>query len=238
VVHLAGENIASGRWNAVRKARIRESRVRGTQLLCEALSHAAKPPGVLVSASAIGIYGDRGDELLTEASPPGRGFLPEVCAAWEAATEPARARGIRVVNLRIGVVLSRNGGALASMLTPFKLGLGGVIGSGRQYMSVISLDDLVAAILQVIKDPGYKGPVNAVCPDPVTNRQFTKALGGALGRPTLFPMPAFAARALFGEMADALLLASGRVLPERLLAGGFQFQQADVDAALAKALSR
>jgi len=238
VVHLAGENIASGRWTPARKALIRESRVQGTALLCQTLAHASRPPSVLVSASAIGVYGDRGDELLTERSAAGTGFLAEVCTAWEAATEPARQRGIRVVNLRIGVVLSRAGGALARMLTPFRLGLGGVIGSGRQYMSVISLADLVEVILHVINQPACQGPVNAVCPEPVTNRQFTKALGEALSRPTLLPMPAFAARLALGEMADALLLCSARVLPEKLLAGGYAFQHATAQQALRHALGR
>jgi hypothetical protein len=238
IVHLAGESIASGRWNGAKKSRIRESRVRGTRLLCETLSHAASPPGTLICASAIGYYGDRGDELLTESSPAGTGFLAEVCRDWEGACDPARQKGIRVVNLRTGVVLSTAGGALAKMLTPFKLGVGGVIGSGQQYMSCIALDDLVGAIAHTLATPPLAGPVNGVCPHPVTNREFTKTLGNVLGRPTVVPMPAFAARLALGEMADELLLASARVEPEKLLQSTYQFRYPTVESALRHVLSR
>jgi uncharacterized protein (TIGR01777 family) len=232
IVHLAGEPIASGRWNALKKARIRASRVRGTQLLCEALAHTATPLPVLICASAIGFYGDRGDEVLTEASGGGKGFLAEVCRDWEAATKPAQQRGIRVVNLRFGVILSAQGGALAKMLTPFKMGLGGVVGSGRQYMSCIAIDDVVGAIQHSLTNASLAGPVNLVGPTPVTNHEFTKTLGKVLGRPTVFPMPAFAARLAFGEMADELLLSSGRVEPIKLQASGFQFRHPDLAAGL------
>jgi uncharacterized protein len=231
VVHLAGENIAE-RWTAAKKVQIRDSRVRGTQVLCEALNGLAPPPKVLVSASAIGYYGNRDAEVLTEDSPAGAGFLAEVCQAWEAATEPARQRGIRVVRLRFGVVLSAAGGALAKMLPPFRLGLGGVLGSGRQYMSWIALDDAVAAIQHAIVTDGLQGPVNAVAPHAVTNQEFTKTLGKVLGRPTVLPMPAFAARLMFGEMADELLLASARVQPAKLQASGYSFRYPELEGAL------
>jgi uncharacterized protein (TIGR01777 family) len=236
VVHLAGENIAE-RWTAAKKARIRDSRVKGTQLLCETLTRLPSPPKVLVSASAIGYYGDRGEETLTDDSPPGRGFLPEVCRAWEAAAEPARQQGIRVVHLRLGVVLSAAGGALAKMLPPFRLGLGGVLGSGRQYMSWIALDDVVGAIQHAIVTDALQGPTNAVAPNAVTNQEFTKTLGKVLGRPTAIPLPAFGARLMFGEMADELLLASARVQPTKLLASGYQFRYPELEDALRHVLA-
>lgn len=238
VVHLAGENIASGRWTAEKKARIHDSRVNGTRLLCEALAQLAHPPQVLVSASAIGFYGDRGDTVVTESSRPGADFLAQVCREWEAATEPARARGIRVVNLRFGMVLSPAGGALAKMLTPFRLGAGGILGDGQQYVSWIALDDVVSVILHALTTEALQGPVNAVAPHPVTNRQFTKTLGHVLGRPTLFPMPAFAARAMFGEMADALLLASIRAEPGQLQTTGYAFGYPELEDALRHLLGK
>jgi hypothetical protein len=238
IVHLAGEPIASGRWNALKKARIRDSRVRGTQLLCEALAHSARPPSVLLCASAIGFYGDRSEEVLTEASAGGQGFLAEVCREWESATEPARKKGIRVVNLRFGVILSTQGGALAKMLTPFKMGVGGVVGSGRQYMSCITIDDVARAIQHSLASASLAGPINVVCPTPVTNHEFTKTLGKVLGRPTVFPMPAFAARLAFGEMADELLLSSTRVEPKKLLESGFQFQYPGLETALRHVLRK
>lgn len=237
VVHLAGEPIA-GRWNAAKKARIRDSRVQGTQLLCDALAQLTTPPATLVCASAIGIYGDRGDEVLTEESAAGTDFLADVCREWEAACDSARQKGIRVVNLRFGVILSPYGGALAKMLTPFKLGAGGVIGSGRQYMSCISIDDCVGAIVHALMNTTVAGPVNVVGPEPVTNRDFTKTLGKVFGRPTIFPMPAFAARLAFGEMADALLLSSSRVEPKKLRDTGYQFQHATLEAALRHVLRK
>ena len=238
VVHLAGENIAGGRWTAAQKARIRDSRVKGTGLLCETLARLDRPPKTLVCASAIGYYGDRGEEALTEASAPGEGFLPEVCRAWEGATEPAVRKGIRVVNLRFGVVLSAEGGALAKMLFPFRMGAGGVLGSGRQYMSWIALDDAAGVIHHALVTDALRGPANAVSPQPVTNREYTKMLGRGLRRPTIFPMPAFAARMAFGEMADALLLSSQRVVPRRLEETGYIFRLPDLEGALRHVLGR
>ena len=232
VVHLAGENIASGRWTEARKRRIRESRVNGTRLLAETLARLERRPRVLVSASAIGLYGDRGGEELTEESPAGSGFLSEVCREWEAATEAAEGKGIRVVHARLGIVLSRDGGALAKMLTPFRLGAGGNIGNGRQYMSWITLDDTAAAIGHLLAAEAASGPVNVVAPAPVTNGEFTRNLGRVLRRPTLFPMPGFAARLAFGEMADALLLASTRVKPARLMASGYAFRHGSLEEGL------
>jgi hypothetical protein len=238
VVHLAGESIASGRWTAEKKARIRDSRVKGTRFLCATLAGLAQPPKVLVAASAIGYYGDRGDEILREESPPGSNFLAGVGREWEAATEPAAQKGIRGVNLRIGVVLSTAGGALARMLFPFQMGLGGEIGSGKQYMSWIAIDDLVSIIVHALTTDSLRGPVNAVSPHPVTNREFTKTLGRVLGRPTVFPMPAFAARLAFGEMADELLLASARVEPAKVLASGYTFRYPELEGALRHVLGQ
>lgn len=238
VVNLAGESIAAGRWTPARKARIMESRVQGTTLLSETMAQLPHPPAVLISASAVGYYGSRGDELLREDALPGKGFLPEVCMAWESATAPARERGIRVVNLRIGMVLSGAGGALLPMARAFKLGVGGKLGDGRQFMAWIALDDLTQAILHVMMNSSITGPVNAVAPNPATNQQFTETLGKVLQRPTIFSVPAFAARLVFGEMADALLLSSARVKPTRLTAGGFTFQFPGLEGALRHALGK
>lgn len=238
VVHLAGENIAARRWNAEQKARLRDSRVKGTNLLCETLAKLQRPPRVLISASAIGYYGDQGDRELTEESPSGSGFLPEVCRDWEAATEAATKGGIRVVQLRFGVILSPRGGALAKMLTPFRLGLGGRIGDGRQWMSWIALDDVVGCIHHALATDSLHGPVNAVAPRPVTNREFTKTLAKVLRRPTLFPMPGFLARLAFGEMADELLLASTRVFPRALLDSSYRFLYGDLESALRHLLGK
>jgi uncharacterized protein (TIGR01777 family) len=238
VVHLAGENIAAGRWNAARKAAIRESRVTGTRLLCDTLARLSTPPETLVCASAIGWYGDRGDEVLTEEIPPGTGFLADVCRDWEAAAAPAARKGIRVVALRIGMVLSPKGGALARMLPPFRAGFGGVLGNGRQYVSWVALDDLAGIVLHVLANRDLDGPVNAVSPHPVTNREFTGALGSVLSRPTPFPVPAFALRLAVGEMADALLLASARVVPRRLEETGYRFRFPELHAALRHLLGR
>jgi hypothetical protein len=235
VVHLAGENIA-GRWTAAKKRRIRDSRVQGTRLLVETFAGLKRPPKVLVSASAIGYYGDRGGKLLDEGSPPGRGFLPEVCQAWEEAAEAATGLGIRVVRLRMGLVIGANGGSLARMLAPFRAGIGGVIGNGSQYWSWIALEDLTAAILHAIADESFSGAANAVSPKPSTNLEFTKTLGRVLSRPTIFPLPEFAAKIAFGEMAEALLLASARVMPARLLASGFSFHFPDLEPAFRRAL--
>ncbi len=236
VVHLAGENIASGRWTSARMARIRDSRVKGTRLLAEALASLETPPGVLVCASAMGYYGDRGEEELEEDSGPGTGYLPEVCEEWEAACEPARDAGIRVVNLRIGLVLAREGGALRKMLTPFRLGLAGQIGTGRQYMSWISMTDLVEIIRYALAEANLEGPLNVVAPCPVTNLEFTKTLGRILGRPTVLPLPGAAVSLLFGRMGKELLLGSSRVLPKRLLNRGFEFRYPDLESALRSAL--
>jgi len=208
IVHLAGENVADGRWDDAKKQRIYDSRVRSTKLLVETMRDLNQPPRILVCASAIGYYGARGDEELDEHSEPGDGFLAQVCKDWEHATVPAAEAGIRVVNARIGVVLSKQGGALAKMLTPFKLGVGGVLGDGRQYMSWIALDDLVGVLMHALETESLTGPVNAVTPNPVTNREFTKTLGKAIHRPTPFPVPKFALRLALREMADEMLLAS------------------------------
>jgi uncharacterized protein len=232
VVHLAGDNVASGRWTAAKKASIRNSRVQGTSVLCEALAQLVKPPKALLCASAIGYYGDRGETTLREESPPGTDFLAEVCQAWEAATAPAVQRGIRVVRLRFGIVLSPAGGPLAKMLTPFRLGLGGVVGTGKQYMSWITLDDALGAIHHALNTEALQGPVNVVAPQAATNQEFTTTLGKVLRRPTRLPLPAFVARLIFGEMADALLLSSTRVAPVRLVASGYTFQYPELEAAL------
>ncbi len=237
-VHLAGESVAEGRWTPEKKARIRESRVKGTRLLAETLAGLSARPQVLVAASAVGFYGDRGDEVLREESASGTDFLSEVCREWEKAALPASQAGIRVVNLRIGVVLSPDGGALAKMLPPFRLGAGGRIGSGDQYMSWITIDDMVGVILHALKNDSVRGPVNAVAPRPVTNAEFTKTLGRVLGRPTLFPVPAFAARLAFGEMADALLLSSARVEPSRLIATDYKFAYPELEGALRHVLGK
>ena len=237
-VHLAGENIAGRRWNTQQKKRILDSRVNGTRLLCKKLATLQNPPQVLVSASAIGVYGDRGSEVMSETSDPGEGFLTDVATQWEAATQAASDRGIRVVHLRFGIILSRRGGALAKMLTPFRLGGGGIVGDGKQYWSWITLDDTVAAILHALMTDTLTGPVNVVAPQPVTNREFTKTLGRVLTRPTIVPMPGFLARLVLGEMADDLLLASLRVNPQRLIETGFAFQHAELETALRHLLGR
>ena len=238
VVHLAGENIAKGRWNAAKKAAIRDSRVQGTRVLCEALAQLVEPPKVLVSASAIGYYGSRGDRIMREESRPGSDFLAHVCQDWEAATKPAVERGIRVVNLRIGVVMAREGGALHKMLTPFKLGGGGVMGSGDQYVSWVALDDLTGIVLHALTNESLAGPVNAVAPHPVTNDELTKTLGRVLKRPTKAWMPTPVVKVLFGEMGDALLLSSTRVEPARLQASGYTFRYPELEGALRHILGR
>ena len=237
VVHLAGENIASGRWTAARKARIKDSRVVGTRLLANAMATAANPPQHWICASAIGYYGNRGDEPLTENSSAGDGFLARLCVEWEAAAAPAVAAGIRVAFPRIGIVLSNRGGALAKMLLPFKLCLGGHLGNGRQYMSWISLHDLARALQFLLVTESISGPVNLSAPNPTTNREFTKAMGRALGRPTPFPAPAAILRLLLGEMAEQLLLNSARAIPGTLVDNGFQFDHETLDEALAATLA-
>ena len=231
VIHLAGESIASGRWTAERKARIRDSRVLGTRNLVEGMRNAKNRPSVLICASAVGFYGDRGDESLTEDSPPGKGFLPEVCVEWEKEAKRAEELGVRVVNLRTGIVLSRSGGALEKMLPPFRLGIGGPLGSGNQWWPWVHLDDVTGIVEHVMKTPSIRGPVNAASPGIVRNADFTSALARALNRPAILPAPSFALRLIFGEMADALL-SSERVIPTVALASGFAFQFEDIDAAL------
>ncbi|RJP22410.1 MAG: TIGR01777 family protein [Deltaproteobacteria bacterium] len=235
-VHLAGGNIGAARWNPARKALLRDSRVNGTRLLCGALAALPGPPKVLVSASAVGYYGDRGEEELTEEHPPGRGFLPDVCRAWEEATGPAERSGIRVVHLRIGMVLARDGGALPAMLPPFRIGLGGALGSGRQYMSWVALEDVCGIVLHALADERLRGPVNAVAPSAVTNREFTSTLARVLSRPAILTVPAFALRLLVGEMADALLLSSARVVPKRLVDTGYAFRSPGLEPTLRRLL--
>lgn len=237
-VHLAGENVAKGRWTPEKKARIRDSRIGGTRLLAETLTNLAEPPRLLVCASAIGYYGDRGDEVLREDSPPGTDFLAGVCREWEVAARPAADRGIRVVHLRIGVVLSPEGGALAKLVTAFKMGAGGKVGSGTQYMSWIALDDVIGVIRHVLQTEDLGGPVNTVAPHPVTNGEFTQTLGRVLDRPAVFSVPAFAARLAFGEMADALLLSSARVEPAKLLNSNYQFKYPELEGALRHLLGK
>lgn len=241
VVHLAGENIADGRWTSAKKARILDSRANLTHRLCEHLARqyeATGRPGVLISASAVGYYGDRGDEPLTEDAPPGDGFLADVCRQWEAATAPAVEAGIRVVLARLGVVLSPEGGAMARMLPPFRLGGGGVMGSGAQYWPWLMRDDAAGMIYFAILTPELRGPANMVGPEPVTNRQFTKALGRSLGRPTVLPMPWAAARLVFGEMADELFFASAKAIPQKLIDTGYGFRYPQLEPALRQVLGR
>lgn len=235
VVHLAGESIV-GRWTEAKKRRIRESRVQGTRNLAEGLAAARQRPRLLISASAIGYYGDRGEETLREDSPSGNGFLPEVCREWEAAVKPAANAGIRTVQMRFGLVLSRSGGALQKMLFPFRMGVGGNMGNGRQWWSWVDIDDLVGAVQHVIKTDTLRGAVNVVAPTPVRNAEFTKTLASVLSRPAILPMPAFAARLVFGQMGDELLLASQRVEPAKLMANGYAFQKPDLQRALSAIL--
>ncbi|HEY6867461.1 MAG TPA: TIGR01777 family oxidoreductase [Candidatus Eisenbacteria bacterium] len=238
VVHLAGESLAAGRWSRARKGVLLASRVRGTRLLSETLSSLDPPPRVMVSASAIGIYGDRGGERLTESSPAGSGFLPGLVTAWERATGPAEASGIRVVRLRTALVMTARGGVLARLRLPFGLGLGGTLGSGRQWMSWITLDDLVRAIEFALATDTIAGPVNAAAPGAVTNLEFTRTLARVMGRPGFVRVPAAALRLALGGIADEALLASARVEPERLLAAGFAFRDPALEPALRALLGR
>jgi uncharacterized protein (TIGR01777 family) len=232
VVHLAGESIAGKRWTGAQKQRILDSRTGPTRRLAEAMAAAVRPPRVLVSASAIGIYGNRGDEELDESSAAGTGFLADVCREWEAATEPARRAGVRVVNLRIGIVLTPRGATLGALLPAFRWGVGADLGSGRQWMSWIAIGDLVGAIHHAIVTDSLAGPVNATAPAPVPNREFGRTLARVLRRPYLLTLPAFALRTLFGELADAAMLSSQRVKPRRLLESGFAFDHPDLEPAL------
>jgi uncharacterized protein len=240
VIHLAGENVGA-RWTAARKARIRSSRVASTRLLSETLAGLQRPPQVMISASAVGIYGDRGEEVLTENSPPGdpaHDFLVSVTEQWEQAAAPAKAEGIRVVHPRFGIVLSPHGGALRKMLLPFRLGLGGRLGSGRQWMSWISIDDAVDVLRHLLLDERLEGPVNVTSPEPRTNSEFTGILARVLSRPALFPVPEAALRLALGEMAEGTILSSARVIPSRLLEAGFRFGQPDLASALQQVLGK
>lgn len=237
VIHLAGDNVASESWSADKKRRIRESRVIGTRLLVDALAECSSKPGIFISASAIGFYGNRGDEVLTEESPVGTGFFPEICSEWE--SEAMRASSFaRVVSLRIGIVLASEGGALEKMLTPFKLGVGGVLGSGKQWMPWISIEDLVGLIVFALENETVTGPMNATAPNPVTNADFTKMLGKVLHRPTIFSVPEFAIRLMFGEMGTTLLLEGNRVIPKKAVDAGFVFRFEDLESAMRHALGR
>jgi len=238
VIHLAGDPIAKGRWTEEKKRLIRESRVPFTRRLAGTLGALKKPPGVFISASATGYYGDRGDRILRESDPPGEGFLPEVCLEWEGATEPAAQAGIRVVHLRSGLVLTPAGGALAPMLLPFTLGLGGPLGNGRQWWSFIALDDLLYLIHHVLMTDAVRGPLNATSPEPVTNAEFTKVLGRVLNRPAVIPAPEFALKLALGGMTGPLLVASARVNPEKALDTGFEFAYPSLEGALRHVLGR
>ena len=232
IINLAGENIAGGRWTDDQKRKIRESRINGTHLLSEAIAKLSPKPRVFICASATGIYGDRDDEVLDEQSESGGGFLAGVCREWEEATKPAIQAGVRVVNLRLGPILAREGGMLAKLLTPFKMGMGGKVGSGRQYISWIAIDDVIQAIKLAIEDASIHGALNVVSPNPVTNEEFTKTLGHVLNRPTALAIPPFAARLAFGEMADEMLLASQKVIPKKLANAGFVFKYPELEPTL------
>lgn len=237
VIHLAGENVAGLRWTDEKKKAIRDSRVLGTRTLIDAFTKLKNRPKTFLAGSAIGFYGNRGDDEMTEASPAGDGFLPEVCRNWEAESRRAEDLGIRTVLLRTGIVLSKDGGALGTMLLPFKMGVGGVVGSGKQWMSWISLEDQIRAMLFVLENETIRGAVNLTSPNPVTNEQFTKTLGEVLYRPTFLPLPEFAVGMIFGEMGDALLLDSTKVQPKRLEDAGFEFKFPELKPALEAAVA-
>ena len=236
VVHLAGESVADGNWSDEKKTKIRESRVLGTRTLVDALKRLKDAPKIFISASAIGFYGDRDDELLTEESEAGSGFLPDVCKEWEAEAFKAKDFGARVVALRTGIVLSKKGGALAKMITPFSYGVGGVVGTGKQYMSWVTLTDLVKLIVFLVNNDEVKGVVNATTSNPVTNEKFTKTMGKVVNRPTILPVPGFGIKLIFGEMGEKLLLEGARVLPKKLEEYGFEFEFPDLEEALKHAL--
>jgi len=236
VIHFAGESISALRWTDEKKKAIRDSRVHGTRTMIEAFARLEKKPKVFISASAIGFYGDRGDEEMTETSSVGDTFLSEVSKEWESESRRAEDMGIRTVLLRNGIVLSKDGGALATMMTPFKLGVGGVVGSGKQWMSWVSLDDAVGIVNYALENENLRGAVNVVSPNPVTNEEFTKTLGEVLYRPTFLPLPEFAVNLVFGEMGDALLIDSTRVVPKRLLDSGFKFRYPEIKSALENAV--
>lgn len=232
VIHLAGESIAEGRWNQQKKERIKNSRVKGTKLLSEYFSKATYQPKVFISGSAIGFYGSRGEEELSENSQKGTGFLSDVCTQWEEATSKVALSGIRVAKVRFGMVLSSKGGALKKMLFPFKAGFGGIIGDGKQYVSWVTIDDVVGIISHIIKSENLAGAINVVSPTPVTNQIFTKTLGKVLKRPTILPLPAFLAKILLGEMAQELLLSSTKVIPSKLQESGYIYKHATLENAL------
>lgn len=236
-IHLAGENVAGLRWTEEKKKTIRDSRVLGTRSVIDAFSKLKSKPEVFIAGSAIGFYGDRGDEEMTESSPSGDGFFPEVCREWEAESRRAEDLGIRTVLIRTGIVLSKDGGALGTMLLPFKFGVGGVVGSGKQWMSWVALEDQIRALIFVLENESIRGAVNITSPNPATNEEFTKTLGEVLYRPTILPLPEFAVSMIFGEMGDALLLESTRVLPKRLQDAGFEFKYPELKAAIEKAVS-
>ena len=232
VINLAGDGIAKGRWTEEKKRRILDSRVNGTRLLSETMANLSRKPATFINASAVGFYGSRGDELVDEESGPGEGFLAGVCRQWESATTLAEQAGIRVVKLRLGVILTKDGGIMGSMLGPFKLGLGGKVGSGEQVISWVAMDDVAGVISFILQNDSVRGPVNAVAPQPVTNEEFTKTLGRVLSRPTFMAMPAFAARLAFGEMADEMMLSSTRVAAKVLNGAGFRFQYPELEGAV------
>ncbi len=237
VFHLAGESVYKGRWNAAKKKRIKKSRVEGTRSLVSAMGELEHPPRTLICASAIGYYGSRGDEELTENSKPGNDFLSEVCVAWENEAGRAEEFGVRVVSLRIGVVLGADGGALSQMLLPFKLGLGGRLGNGHQYMSWIHIDDMIGIMLHAAADKTLHGPLNCVSPSPVTNRQFTREIAGALHRPAILPVPDFVLRAALGEFAT-VVTGSQRVIPEKIIQSGYPFSFQNLSGALEDLLNQ
>ncbi len=237
-IHLAGDNVASENWSAEKKRKIKESRTVGTRVLVDALRKTENPPKTFISASAIGFYGDRKNEKITETSAKGEGFFPEVCSGWEAESQKAGDFGARVVNPRIGVVLAKDGGALEKMLTPFKLGLGGVIGSGKQYLSWIALDDLIKIFHFILENENFSGAVNAVAPNAATNEEFTKTLGKVISRPTIIPIPEFAIKLLFGEMGETTVLQGANVYPQRLIDADFKFEYPTLEAALKHVLNQ
>ncbi|MGQ0542435.1 MAG: TIGR01777 family oxidoreductase [Blastocatellia bacterium] len=236
VIHLAGENVSGLRWTDEKKKAIRDSRVFGTRTMIEAFTKLEKKPKIFISGSAIGFYGDRDDEEVTETSAAGKTFLADVCKEWEAESRRAEDMGIRTVLLRTGIVLSKDGGALATMLTPFKLGVGGVVGSGKQWMSWVSLDDVVAIINFALENENLRGAINVTSPNPVMNEEFTKTLGSVLYRPTFLPVPEFAVNLVLGEMGDALLLASTKVIPKRLVEAGYVFKKTELKSAIEHAV--
>ena len=236
VIHLAGDNVASENWSAEKKRRIKESRTVGTKVLIDALKQCKNPPKHFISASAIGFYGDRKDEILTEDSAKGAGFFPEVCGEWEIEAKKAEDFGARVVCMRIGVVLAKDGGALEKMLTPFKFGVGGTIGSGRQWMSWISMDDIISIVHFFLDNENLRGAFNLTAPNPATNEQFVKTLGHVLSRPTVLPLPEFAVKLIFGEMGETLLLQGARVLPKRLEDAGYKFKYTNLQEAMKRVI--